>query len=331
MAEEVRPGKPVKDVVSGPRPIEGVGTSIAAFIGLAPGGPVNRPLDVTSLEAFDRAFGAEEPCVLRRAVQTFFASGGGRVFVQRAADGDWAAGLRALEHVPEVAIVAAPGLEAAEALIAHAERMQYRFALLDAPQGCTLQEVLTFRERFDSSYAALYYTTGGDFPPSGHVAAVYARTPPAEPPADATRDEPELVDRNVNVVQVHEDGTLRIAGARTLSSDPDWKYVNVRRYFAYLERSIDEGTQWTVFEPNDEPLWADVRRTISDFLLAEFRKGILAGDRPEDAFFVKCDRSTMTQDDLDDGRLVCLVGVAQLKPAEFTLIRIGRWTADHTA
>jgi phage tail-like protein len=118
-----------------------------------------------------------------------------------------------------------------------------------------------------------------------------------------------------------------IAGRR-ISSDPEWKYVNLRRYFAYLEHSIDRGTQWAVFEPNDEVLWANVRRAVEDFLLSEWQSGALLGDRPEQAYFVKCDRSTMSQDDIDHGRLVCVVGVAPLCPAEFVILRIGQWTAD---
>lgn len=129
---------------------------------------------------------------------------------------------------------------------------------------------------------------------------------------------------------VFADGDVRVWGARTVSSDPEWKYVSVPRYFIYLEHSIDRGTQWTVFEPNGENLWARVRATLSEFLLAEFRSVSLAGDRPEDAFFVRCDRTTMTQDDLDEGPLVCIVRVAPLRRAEFVDIHIGRWTADHT-
>lgn len=112
------------------------------------------------------------------------------------------------------------------------------------------------------------------------------------------------------------------------STNPEWKYVNLRCYFAYLKRSIDQGTKWVVFEPNGRPLWAQVRRTIEDLLLKEFRKGGLVGDRPEKAYFVKCDRSTMTQTDLDQGRLVVVIGVAALRPSEFVIIRIGQWTAD---
>jgi len=132
----------------------------------------------------------------------------------------------------------------------------------------------------------------------------------------------------VNCFRFFEGRGMRLWGARTISSDPEWKYVNVRRYFAYLERSIDRGTQWAVFEPNGEQLWANVRRTIEDFLLNEWTNGALLGDKPEKAYFVKCDRSTMTQNDLDNGRLVCLIGVAPLRPAEFVIFRIGQWTAD---
>ena len=120
----------------------------------------------------------------------------------------------------------------------------------------------------------------------------------------------------------------RVWGARTMSSDPEWKYVNLRRYFAYLEHSIDKGTQFAVFEPNGDALWANVRRTIEDFLLNEWQSGALLGDKPEKAYFVRCDRSTMTQNDLDNGRLICLIGVAPLRPAEFVIFRIGQWTAD---
>ena len=123
----------------------------------------------------------------------------------------------------------------------------------------------------------------------------------------------------------------RVWGARTATSDPEWKYVNVRRYFNYLERSIDVGTQWVVFENNGERLWANVTETITSFLYSEWQGGSLLGATPAEAYFVKCDRSTMTQNDLDNGRLVCLIGVAALKPAEFVIFRIGQKTADQRA
>ncbi len=109
--------------------------------------------------------------------------------------------------------------------------------------------------------------------------------------------------------------------------DPVWKYVPIRRLPAYVERSIDHGLQWVVFEPNDEPLWAGVREQVDEFLTSLWRDGRLVGSRPQDAFFVKCDRTTMTQDDIDNGRLVLLVGIAPLRPAEFVIFRIGQWAA----
>lgn len=114
-----------------------------------------------------------------------------------------------------------------------------------------------------------------------------------------------------------------------MRSDPDWKYVSLRRYLIYLERSIDQKTRWVVFAPNGAPLWGKVRRRTEQLLLIEFRKGALVGRKPEQAFFVRCDRSTMTQNDLDNGRLIVLVGVALVRPAEFVILRIGQWTADH--
>jgi hypothetical protein len=116
-----------------------------------------------------------------------------------------------------------------------------------------------------------------------------------------------------------------------MSSDPEWKYVNVRRLFIYLEHSIDKATQWAVFEPNNERLWANIRRTVEDFLLVVWKDGALMGEKPEKGFFVRADRTTMTQNDLDNGRLIVLIGVAPTYPAEFVIFRIGQWTADAKA
>jgi phage tail sheath protein FI len=132
----------------------------------------------------------------------------------------------------------------------------------------------------------------------------------------------------VNCLRYLSGRGYRVWGARLASSDPEWKYVSDRRYFNYLESSIDRGTQWAVFEPNGERLWANVRQTISDFLYNEWRNGALLGSTAEQAFFVRCDRSTMTQNDLDNGRLICLIGVAVIKPAEFVIFRIGQKTAE---
>jgi phage tail sheath protein FI len=132
----------------------------------------------------------------------------------------------------------------------------------------------------------------------------------------------------INALRFFPGRSNRVWGARTMSSDPEWKYVNVRRLFIYLEHSIDKSTQWAVFEPNNEALWANIRQAISDFLLVTWRSGALMGTKPEEAFFVRCDRTTMTQNDLDNGRLICLIGVAPTYPAEFVIFRIGQWTAD---
>jgi phage tail sheath protein FI len=212
------------------------------------------------------------------------------------------------------------------------------------------------RGQFDSKYAALYYpwvrildpiTRKEIFlPPSGFASGIYARNDiergvhkaPANEVANLALGFENSLNKSqqdvlnpvgVNCFRYFEGRGNRLWGARTISSDPEWKYVNLRRYFAYVERSIDIGTQWAVFEPNGDQLWANVRRTIYDFLLNEWQKGSLLGEKPEKAFFVRCDRSTMTQNDLDNGRLVCLIGIAPLRPAEFVIFKIGQWTADH--
>ena len=120
-------------------------------------------------------------------------------------------------------------------------------------------------------------------------------------------------------------GELRHRPAAMRADDPEWQYVSIRRLVAFIERSIDQGIQWAVFEPNDERLWARVREQVEEFLTTLWRNGRLVGTKAEDAFFVRCDQSTMTQEEIDDGRLVVLVGIAPLRPAEFVIVRIGQW------
>lgn len=277
-------------------------------------------------------------------------------------------GLVAFQDIDEISIVAAPGSTFGynagytddastilTLLIAHAELMRYRIAVLDSGENQSIVDVRALRAKLDSSYAALYYPwvtvldpvtrVEINLPPSGFVTGIYARNDiqravykaPANEVVSLAINFEKVLNKaqqdilnplGINCFRSFEDRGLRLWGARTISSDPEWKYVNLRRYFAYLEHSIDKGTQWAVFEPNGELLWANVRRTVSDFLLNEFQNGALLGDKPEKAYFVRCDRSTMTQNDLDNGRLVCLVGVAALRPAEYVIFRIGQWTAD---
>jgi uncharacterized protein len=198
-------------------------------------------------------------------------------------------------------------------------------------------------------------------PPGGHVLGIYARTDITrgvhKAPANeevrgiVTRDLPGrqyigplqfkvtkgqqdiLNPRGINVIRDFRADRrgVRVWGARTMADDPEWKYVNVRRLFIFLEESIDEGTQYVVFEPNYEATWAIVRRSITSFLTRVWRDGALAGTTPEEAFFVKCDRTTMTQDDLDNGRLICLIGVAPVKPAEFVIFRFSQKTLEAVA
>ncbi len=284
------------------------------------------------------------------------------------ADSTFTTGLKQFESVDEISIVAAPGSAArhaddpvdaasiTELLITHAERMRYRIAVLDSPPGLNANDVRNWRGSRDSSHAALYYpwvtikdpNTGSDLnlPPSGFVAGIYARSDiyrgVYKAPANEvvtlavnferpiTQAEQELLNpTGVNCLRFFPGRGYRVWGARTLASDSQWKYVNVRRLLMFLEQSIDRGTQWAVFEPDNETLWANVCRTIGDFLNSVWRIGALQGRSPREAFFVKCDRGTMTQDDIDSGRLICLVGVAPVEPAEFVVIRIGQWTADH--
>jgi phage tail sheath protein FI len=222
--------------------------------------------------------------------------------------------------------------------------------------------VRRYRGRFDSKYGAFYHPwveildptqrpgQGAPpdrlvIPPSGFVAGIYARSdisrgvhkaPANEVVLGLTKFEMNvnkgrndvLNPEGINALRFFEGRGNRVWGARTMSSDPEWKYVNVRRLFIYLEHSIDKASQWAVFEPNNDRLWANVRRMVEDFLLVLWKDGALIGAKPEDAFFVRCDRTTMTQNDLDNGRLIVLVGVAPTKPAEFVIFRVGQWTAD---
>ncbi len=250
---------------------------------------------------------------------------------------------------------------AGSTLVRHAEQLRYRIAVVDAPQSSSMSEVRAFRGRFDSKYAAMYHPWIEIFDPterlaqgspprrlmlpsSGFVTGIYARTdvergvfkaPANEVVQGLTRLEANinkarqdvLNPEGINALRFFPGRGNRVWGARTMSSDPEWKYVNVRRLFIYLEHSIDKSTQWAVFEPNNDRLWANLRQSVEDFLYVQWRDGALYGAKPADSYFVRCDRTTMTQNDIDNGRLICLIGVAPTMPAEFVIFRIGQWTA----
>ncbi len=248
-------------------------------------------------------------------------------------------------------------------LIEHAQKPgAYRIAVVDGPQHASMNQIRAFRGKYDTNYAALYhpwieildpnesFAQGSPpqritLPPSGFVTGIYARTdiargvfkaPANEVVFGLTRFEANinrarqevLNPEGINALRFFPGRGSRVWGARTLTSDPEWKYVNVRRLFIYLEHSIDKATQWAVFEPNNEALWRNVSRMVKDFLEVAWRDGALLGATPDQAYFVRCDRTTMTQNDLDNGRLICLIGVAPTRPAEFVIFRIGQWTAD---
>lgn len=272
-------------------------------------------------------------------------------------------GLLAFEGVEDISIVAAPGYSAHNdpdkvfaihsAVIDHCERMRYRIAVLDTPPKMLVSDALDFRNKRSNKYAALYYPwvtildpltdTRLNLPPSGFVAGIYARNDinrsvskaPANEVVRLAIDFEQRVNKaqqevlnpeGVNCFRFFSGHGFLLWGARTISDDPEWKYVNLRRYFAYLEHSIDRGTQWVVFENNSQQLWTNVRHTVEDFLFNEWKQGSLMGTKPEEAYFVRCDLTTMTQNDLDNGRLICLIGVAAVRPAEFVIFRIGQWT-----
>jgi phage tail sheath protein FI len=270
-------------------------------------------------------------------------------------------GIQALEEIDQVAICIVPGMwdvDIRNALIVHCETLGDRFAILDPPPKLSVQQIELFRSPIDTKYAALYHPwveirnprpTGGvqQAPPSGFMAGIYARTDVArgvhKAPANEVirsirgfaqtitkREQDILNPENINVLRAFPGRGNRVWGSRVLTSDAAWKYVPVRRLFLMIEESIDEGTQFVVFEPNDEPLWARVRQSVTNFLITQWRLGALQGATADEAFFVACDRSTMTQDDIDNGRLICKVGIAPVKPAEFVIFRIQQKTLEIT-
>ena len=366
MPEYLAPGVYVEEISIQPKPIGGVPTSTTGFIGPCHKGPFNKVNLVTSLAEFERKYGSGRgPTYTWHAVRAFFEEGGRRLYVARAprwTAGDCRKALKCFEAIEEISIVAAPGstigaagTAIAKALIEHAERMQYRFAVLDSGPGQAIAQVRAMRARLTSTKAALYYpwvrvkdpAKPGELslPPSGFVSGIYARldlargvsTSPANEAVtlavglDHNLTDASLTSLNaasINCIRAFGPSDFRVWGERTLSTDSDYKYINVRRLVIHLEDSIFKGPRWTVFEPNAEPLWAKIRRAVENFLTSEWRSGSLTGSRPEEAFFVRCDRSTMTQSDIDQGRLICEVGVAALRPAEFVIFRIGQWTAD---
>jgi phage tail sheath protein FI len=246
------------------------------------------------------------------------------------------------------------------AMIAHCERMGDRVAVIDPLPDMNAQQVYDWRQNeagYDSKYAAMYYPwiqvanplPGGAsttlIPPSGHIAGIWARNDgergvhkaPANEivrgvlglPITLTPSEQGVLNPvGVNCIRTFPGRGVRVWGARTLSSDPSWRYLNVRRLFNYVEKSIYIGTQWAVFEPNDQILWAKLRRDVGAFLTRAWMDGALFGATPEQAFFVKCDEENNPSITRDAGQLFVDIGIAPVKPAEFIVFRIGQYSPE---
>ncbi|MBC5659190.1 phage tail sheath subtilisin-like domain-containing protein [Anaerosacchariphilus sp. NSJ-68] len=268
-------------------------------------------------------------------------------------------GLAAFKELNNVSIMAIPGVTSPAvqlALVAHCTNTGASFAVLDVPQDLTKpQDVLAHREKIDSDYAAMYHPwiqiydalnkKPAYIPPSGAVCGIYARSDVErgvhKAPANEVvynciglsclynKAEQDILNpAGVNLIRALPGQGIRVWGARTCSSNSLWKYVNVRRLFIYLEESIKSQTNWAVFEPNDEMLWARVGRTIRAFLRDMWRSGALVGNTEDQAFYVNIGRDTMSQSDILNGRLICEIGVAPSRPAEFVIFRITQFMEE---
>lgn len=268
-------------------------------------------------------------------------------------------GIQAFLENAQVSIMAVPGVTDSDvqlALVAHCENTKIRFAVLDIPlDKKKVGDVLDHRNMFDTSYAALYHPwlevfdplarKSSYMPPSGAMVGIYARTDTERgvqkaPANEVVRgctglscpynegEQDILNPQGVNLIRSFTGRGIRVWGARTASSNPLWKYINVRRLFIFVEESLKANTNWVVFEPNSEALWGRVQRTIERFLSSMWLSGALTGTSPGEAFFVNIGRSTMTQDDIDNGRLICNIGIAPVKPAEFVIFRITQHTVE---
>jgi hypothetical protein len=374
------------------RPIAGVGTSIAAFIGVADrlaAGDLGKPTKFTNwgeFSTFIKGAGATDTTpiyttanrTLALAVFGFFNNGGTTCYViPVGVAGDIAnltTVLQTLEPIDEITIVAAPGIEDSARkvqLMDHCFAMEDRVALLDgvrAPASDSTPADIygaampgggpATPDKF--SYGAIYFpwvkvfnplwTAGGaepklvDQPPSGHIAGVWARVDGTRGVHKAPANEGVLgivdVERpigkakqvslnppGINVIRPFG-GAIMVYGARTLGGDRngEYRYLNVRRFMNFLKESIDEGTQFVVFEPNTPALWQRIIRSVSDFLYNQWRDGALFGETPKQAFYVKCDAETNPASVREAGQVITEIGVAVTKPAEFVIFRIQQTT-----
>ena len=242
------------------------------------------------------------------------------------------------------------------AIVDHCERMHDRFALLDALPGASMDEAAKWRRNFDTSHASFYYpwirvrkgeAVLAPMPPSGHIAGCISRTDrlegvhraPANQPLEGLvdvekrlrkRERDVLFDQRINTLNSFPGRGIRIWGARTLSSDPAFAQINVRRLFILIRKSVEKYAQWVVFEPNQPSLWKRIIRSCEDFLHDLWQQGALVGADQSEAFYVKCDEETNPPEARDVGQLICEIGISPVKPAEFIVVRIHQWTRERT-
>lgn len=270
-------------------------------------------------------------------------------------------GIEAFVENTVVSIIAVPGVtipEVAVALVGHCESLKDRVAVLDMPKDAVkTHELLEYRDIIDSTYAAMYHpwiktydraAAKADFiPPSGAVMGVYARTDanrgvhkaPANEAVfctgvktEYTKSEQDVLNpAGVNLIRLIPGQGIKVWGARTTSSNSSFRYINIRRFFIFVEESIKASTNWVVFEPNDVSLWQRVNMTVTGFLDNLWRSGMLAGANASEAYYVEIGPSTMSQDDILNGRLICNIGIAPSRPAEFVVFRVSQFTADASA
>ena len=354
----------IEELESGPRPIEAVGTSVAAFIGSLETGPFDDSY-VSSWLEFSRRWPTGS--ALATAVEEFFRNGGSVAWVAPVKRLSRKAVRRAIEAMDrDVALVAVVADPAAPPNVigAAAEALTHRRAMLlvEGPWADAASALEAMSADRPASIGAggpdvaVYWprvrrSVGGggveEISPLGPVAGVISRTDntrgvftaPAGtdaalvgvtgPVVTTTRAEGDALNRvGVNIIRAFPNVGVVVWGARTQATDQEWKYVPVRRTVLFVEESISRGLGWVVFEPNGEPLWQRVRQSVTTFLMQQWQAGAFVGIKAEHAFFVKCDGTTMTQNDLDNGRLVCMIGLAPSRPSEFLILRIGMSTAD---
>ena len=352
MPTPLAPGVYIQEIPLLPA-IQGVPTSVAGFIGVSQRGPA--PALLTSLAEFRQAYPSPSQ-FLALAVEGFFANGGGRCYVATIAPGDpLQLAIDALAGVklqllccPDESLVP----NAATLMAAHCEQMKDRFCILQSPQPVIPDA--THDVPVHSGFAAYYYPwvsvlskgAAVTAPPGGHVAGMYAQidtqrgvhAAPAGVPLlgvtglSANLGDPEgqlLNSRGINVIRTFPGKGILVWGARTTSQDQEWLFVPIRRFILFVEQSLQAGLQAAVFEPNGPALWLAVRSTIENFLLNQWKAGALLGATPDQAFAVRCDQTTMTQADINAGRVIVQMGLAPLRPAEFILLKITLQLGPH--